>query len=312
MKKFLLPNKPQYKANLHCHSTLSDGKYTPEQLKANYKAAGYSILAYSDHNKLVPHTDLKDADFLPITATEIDMTEYNPVWANARTYHINFFSSDENRTEFIPVQRAYDYEVANDMIKRAADAGFVAQYNHPRWSWQVASDFTPLKGCKLFEVFNTGCEKEMANGYGNYEYEIMLKAGEPVLPSATDDNHNVCGDPASPFDDSFGGWDMMYMDKLEYGEFFKAVEQGAMYASTGPAFKELSYENGVIHLECSPCYQVLLRTESRYTRVVNAHGDTITSADFNLDFGYDWDFVRVELHDAKGMAFSRAFKHKEF
>ena len=33
MKKYLLPeNGNFYKANLHCHSTFSDGKWTPEEL----------------------------------------------------------------------------------------------------------------------------------------------------------------------------------------------------------------------------------------------------------------------------------------
>ena len=34
MKKFLLPESGNYyKANLHCHSTYSDGRLTPEELK---------------------------------------------------------------------------------------------------------------------------------------------------------------------------------------------------------------------------------------------------------------------------------------
>ena len=44
MKKILLDSsKPFFKANLHCHSTLSDGIMSPEQLKSVYKANGYDI-----------------------------------------------------------------------------------------------------------------------------------------------------------------------------------------------------------------------------------------------------------------------------
>ena len=36
--KILLPEgAPGYKANLHCHTTLSDGEFTPEQVKAAYQ-----------------------------------------------------------------------------------------------------------------------------------------------------------------------------------------------------------------------------------------------------------------------------------
>ena len=36
MKYLISPHKAQYKANLHCHSTLSDGCLTPEVLKNLY------------------------------------------------------------------------------------------------------------------------------------------------------------------------------------------------------------------------------------------------------------------------------------
>ena len=47
-KRFLLPEGGRfYKANLHCHSTLSDGALTIGELKEAYKSRGYSVLAYT-------------------------------------------------------------------------------------------------------------------------------------------------------------------------------------------------------------------------------------------------------------------------
>ena len=67
MKQYLLPQEGKYyKANLHCHSVLSDGKKTAEELKEVYKAHGYSVLAVTDHEYMVPHNDLTDDDFLMI------------------------------------------------------------------------------------------------------------------------------------------------------------------------------------------------------------------------------------------------------
>ena len=57
MIKYLLPKEGKfYKANLHCHTTLSDGKLTPEQVKEEYMKRGYSIVArfpsaYRDRNR---------------------------------------------------------------------------------------------------------------------------------------------------------------------------------------------------------------------------------------------------------------------
>lgn len=54
MKTILLDSsKPFFKANLHCHSTLSDGIMSPERLKAVYRANGYSILAITDHEHII-------------------------------------------------------------------------------------------------------------------------------------------------------------------------------------------------------------------------------------------------------------------
>ena len=56
MKKYLLPHdRNWYRANMHCHSTCSDGHLTPEQLKEAYKGHGYSILAITDHEILLDH-----------------------------------------------------------------------------------------------------------------------------------------------------------------------------------------------------------------------------------------------------------------
>ena len=63
MKTLIGKKKNFFKANLHCHSTLSDGKWTIEKIKEEYKKRGYSIVAFSDHDHLINHSDLNDKDF---------------------------------------------------------------------------------------------------------------------------------------------------------------------------------------------------------------------------------------------------------
>ena len=76
MKIYLLPESGNfYKANLHCHTTLSDGGSTPEQVKETYKAMGYSIVAYTDHDILIPHDDLNDENFLALHGFEMEINE---------------------------------------------------------------------------------------------------------------------------------------------------------------------------------------------------------------------------------------------
>ena len=61
------PQAKQYRANLHSHSTLSDGRLTPEQLVEAYREAGYSILAITDHEAPYDHTALSTPDLLLLT-----------------------------------------------------------------------------------------------------------------------------------------------------------------------------------------------------------------------------------------------------
>jgi len=61
MKHYLLPDQGQfYKANMHTHTTISDGKFTPEEIKQLYMEKGYSIVAYTDHEVMMSNNDLTD------------------------------------------------------------------------------------------------------------------------------------------------------------------------------------------------------------------------------------------------------------
>ena len=78
MKKYLLPNEGTfYKANLHCHSNLSDGVLTPKELKDLYKANGYSVLAYTDHDIFIPHNELTDDSFVALAGFEAQFNGSN-------------------------------------------------------------------------------------------------------------------------------------------------------------------------------------------------------------------------------------------
>ena len=93
MKKYLLPEKGNYyKAELHIHTTVSDGTNTPEELKKLHKEQGYSIIAITDHDILLPHNELTDENFLAITAAEWKVYESDGLsWAHGgwKAYHIN-------------------------------------------------------------------------------------------------------------------------------------------------------------------------------------------------------------------------------
>ena len=76
MKKYLFKNDQNlYKANLHCHTNVSDGDCTPLEIKEIYKKEGYSVVAYTDHDIMVAHPELRDDDFLPLTGFEVELDQ---------------------------------------------------------------------------------------------------------------------------------------------------------------------------------------------------------------------------------------------
>ena len=92
MKKFLLPESgTYYKSNLHCHSTISDGGWTPEQIKEEYAKRGYSVIAYTDHDIMLTHHDLTDEKFLALTGFEMEFNLYKDGTV-PKTCHICFIA----------------------------------------------------------------------------------------------------------------------------------------------------------------------------------------------------------------------------
>ena len=88
MIKHLLPGSGNfYKANLHCHTTISDGRKTPEEVRRIYKEQGYSVVAFTDHDVFIPHPELAEEDFLPLNGFEIEINEWNKPWEHTKSCH---------------------------------------------------------------------------------------------------------------------------------------------------------------------------------------------------------------------------------
>ena len=336
MKKVLISSdKNQYKANLHCHSTFSDGKLTPEVLKEMYKEHGYDILAITDHSHPRSHYAMSDPDFLMLTGYEAYIrASGGPYDLFDREIHMNLFARepyneslvcyDRRYTKYIPEEefktikrvgseepREYNVEYINKFIKTANENGYIVAYNHPYWSMEEQSDVLAYEGLWTLELRNTGSYLLNRLECGEMLYDVMLRRGMRLGVEAGDDNHN--GRPVGdPLCDSFGWYTVILADSLEYSNVISAMEKKDCYVSNGPVISEVAVEDGVVKLTCSPANDVYLYGGSKHPiHVILPKGETATSFELKLDDRMK--FFRISVYDTEGrVANTRGFFRDEW
>lgn len=304
---YLLPESGNYyKANLHTHTTVSDGRLTPEQMKQAYKNQGYSVMCFSDHNKLVRHHHLNEDDFLMLDGFERDTYKAAPRFVEMKTTHMNFIDTNPaiNTAEKEAATKNWppygDAAAMNKFLAQMNDLGFLSFYNHPYWSLETFCDIKDFDGFWGFEIYNHGCEIDGMNGYAWQTYNEMLRRGKGNLFCVmTDDNHN--GAPLdSAYNDSFGGFTMINASSLTYKNIISSLKKGSFYCSMGPKIHSLRLEGDMLHIECDPVVQIFVSTGHRgcYRALANK-GETITSASFKIDKNDMYVRVTIKTYDGK-------------
>ena len=329
MKIELLPEQGNfYKTNLHCHTNLSDGTHTPEEVKELYKKAGYHAVCFTDHEVLISHKELNDSEFIALHGYEMAIKKdpYSSTDYFMPVYHFNFIAEDpENRImprcyvnsrssykngkywretlkpydpNDVIEETQYDIDWINNYLEAVKNAGFLITYNHPQWSLQTAEDYLGLKHLHAIEVINGGCIAMQDNT--PLHFEQMLRGGMNVVPVGGDDNHT--------FTDCFLGWTVIKAPELTYEALITAYKKGDCYASEGPELLELFVENNEIVVKTSPAVRIALRGEGRFTAKVIDENAELTEARFAFNPERLGRYLRVEVKDAKGrFAYSRAY-----
>lgn len=325
MKKYLLPKEGyDYKVNLHCHSTYSDGKRTPEELKEEYMAHGYSAIAFTDHNVFLLHNELTDENFVALNGFELDVNQAGAYAPTNKCCHICYVALSPDteqivcwhREKFVgnsskahrplvkfddslpDYERVYTPECISDMMQKGREGGFFVTYNHPAWSMEDYGDYMHYEGMHAMEISNYGCEVEGYPEYNPHVYDDMLRAGKRIYCVSTDDNHN--GRPKDhPQYDSFGGWVCVKADSLTYKNITDSLLNGNFYASRGPEIQELWLEDDVVHISCSPAAKIEMVTGIRKARsIIAPAGESLCEAEFKVEPHYG--YIRITVTDEHG------------
>ncbi len=331
MVKYLLPQRERYfKTAMHIHTDVSDGFWTPEELKACFKEHGFSCVAFSDHNLIVDHSDLNDEDFLALTSYEMTMKDNNPNGWHAKHLHINvtakrpdhlwqaampqyFYKNSplyRDKVEIVDKPMEFTMEAINEFVADSNAKGFLCTYNHPD-SRTVGDEDMVLTGFWGIEVFNYDAYHCGNPSYNDAKFQRMLLRGENVFPIISDDCHSRKSFRGS------GLW--VGARELTYEAMIEALEKGDFYATNGPKIHSLMLDDeGFLHVECTEVMQASLLSHHNFMQMQPPYGEKapVTEVKFDInkwlgsitDEDRDRAFLRLVLTDAAGKkAYTRAY-----
>ena len=273
-----------YKAALHVHTTTSDGDVDVATRLAQYRAAGYQVVAVTDHWKTNDLSGCSDAGFLAITALEA-----HPKTGNGAPNH-HFVCLN------LPHPFVLDRELpAQIAIDKVIEAGGKVIYAHPYWTAHSVEEMSEVSGYVAMEVFNAVCHLRWNKGHSSVHWDQLLNKGKLLPAVATDDVHKSS--------EINHGWTMIKAQSLDTAAIMQAIASGCFYASSGPVIEDCRIEAGVIRIATSPVKQVnFFFNGSAGGYVVEAEdGGTLTSAQWAFSKGKRrCQWIRVEVVDQAG------------
>lgn len=285
--------RPLLKGALHCHTTRSDGKGTPEDVIRLHKQNGYDFMALTDHRIYNYENFAADTDMIIVPGMEMDRNingfkgvhcyhsvVLGPVQADGNPY------AQDQTFATGQVDTQADFQQLLDEFHGNKQLTF---YCHPEWSNTPAREFEQLRGNFAMEIWNTGCAIENGLDTNAAYWDELLMQGQRIYGCATDDGHSMS--------QHCKGWVCVNAER-NVPSILSALENGAFYSSCGPEILDFYVEDGKAVLECSPCTEVNFRSgQFPCPRIVSQTGD-LTRVEYS--FPEYLQYLRVTMVDAQG------------
>lgn len=279
--------KKWWKGNIHTHTTVSDGRLSPEDSIALYRKNGYDFLALTDHWH-VSETKFTDDGMLLLAGCEYD------VGRNVREgiFHVTSLGCETTPQ----LERGADTKAIVDEIHRC---GGIASLAHPAWSMNtcdqllpaVDGEVLPLFGADVTEIFNSVSDlPRNCRPYSGIVLDQLAARGYFTKLVATDDTHWY-GET-----DSCRSYILVQSDECTREGILEAIRAGRFYATQGPTL-DISVEDDVITVNCSPAESVVYFTDTAWCGHRADVGHGLTKSTFKMT---NETFVRVEVTDSEG------------
>lgn len=296
MKSIYLNGNMWLKGNLHTHTTISDGAFSPEEVIANYERQNYDFLMISDHERYSNYRQI-----IPTTMTMIPGYEAsgkkNCKLQNS-IYHLLIVAKNENPCFAHHQQfRKFEDESITDVqkfIDNAIAANHLVMLCHPHWSTLEYDEILKLKGLTAVEVYNGASDRLHNVGNSIVCYDALLRNGSKMFALATDDNHNT----GRREDDSYRGWIHVFAIDKSVEAITSAIIEGNYYSTTGPQIIDVRRNQLIIEIEFKGGSRVYLHEQARNGQVKNFERTLNGVARFELKGNED--YVRLEVVDEAG------------
>ena len=143
---------------LHCHTTRSDGKGTPEAVIALHEENGYDFLALTDHRIYNFKNYLPGSRLTIIPGMEMDwnIAPKHPI----HCFHIVFLGREKPNNPYEQDQRfeggieISGQEELQPYLDQAHADGQLTFYCHPQWSSTFVREFECLQGNHNFLIIH--------------------------------------------------------------------------------------------------------------------------------------------------------------
>jgi len=273
-----------YRGNIHSHTTNSDGWLSPENLVKAYSVSGYHFLSITDHWKLTVINSQLPKDFILIPGIELH-------GGRTEVGDLHFLGIDINK----PIENKkgnLDLYSPQELVDLILEANGVPILAHPSWNGVTFADIISIKGLIGIEVYNTGCDKEIARGFGEIQWDDLIARREKFYGFAVDDCHRISYD-------TFGGWIWVKAKELSYSSIISSIKNGNFYSSMGPIIKDIEVHKDYVQISSSPVRRINLIGNPRYgCSVFSRENEYLTET--KVPLRSEITYFRIEIVDSSG------------
>ncbi len=279
--KLFKENQRFYRANLHAHTTNSDGRKSPEECLQLYRGLGYDIVALTDHKK-VTQPEYVPQGMLHLPGIELDY--------NLPTQVVHLLGLGVSPDVVYPPCPTGDPQAGIDALRKYGARVILA---HPAWSLNQPEFICSLCGVSASEVWNSvsTIPYNAKRADSSSVLDIASANGQLLPMVASDDTHFYDKEIA-------GGWTMIQADELSVPAVLEAIDLGRFYATQGPAFHQAELENGTLHIRCSEVETIVFYSNNAWVTGRTRTGEGMTESVYHIQ--PTDTFVRCEIIDAQG------------